>query len=515
MEIPSLDTADRFYNQETVLHLVKFDNRKLADLSREISKLFRSLGDQKELSVWPSIIITLKKVRFELATLPLSPKQIITDRLMLQLNNALPVCHDSFPENIEQLSFIIEMLTDFQKQENQFISWIQTECMQNNNGEICLCLLFSKHVQLVEHLINSDKYLSNLNLKVTSPKGLKSYTFYDRIIFCGSVNLFSENQFRNFEHVWRAPRASDLYFLSFNWIRDDFEPKPTFDVKPNKVPVRIQKERVGATCADHGKKIQKNEKIQVDIRDIDFSPVELVPRGLIATNAGYYEAICESRLLMLEDETFIYKEVESFSRIVEFTPQAEIKKIPTNKLERGMPLVVRTEGSGDSIAAVADMLFGELADEIRSKQEKWKIAFRRKLFTFSTLHEVAIVLTSLGAPTANETNVRNWQRNDTIKPKNENDFKAIMVFSELADMSEEYWKNARQIDLMHKKAGRKISKLLLGRINDTSRTDLEKYGRIDVELSGLSGKVSLIRIEAILPEIYKIPSSQLNKVLHY
>lgn len=515
MEIPSLDTIDRLYNQKTVLHLVGFNNSILAVLGREISKLFRSLDDQKELSIWPSIMTTLKKIRFELVTLPLPPKQIITDQLMRQLNNELQICHDSFPDNIEQLSRIIDILIDFQEQKNQFISWIQAECTGNNNRETCLCLLNSKHVQLVENYIKTDKKLVALKLELTSPRGLKNFTFYDRIIFCGSINLFSENQFRNFEYVWRAPRALDLYFLSFDWIRDDFEPTPTFDVRPNKVPVRILKESVEGAGADKDETVQKNEEVTVNIRDINFSPVEMISPGSSGTDAERYEAICESKLLMLEDETFIYKELERFSHIVEFTPHAEIKKISNRKLETGMPLVIRTEGSGDSITDVADMLFDKKADEIRRKQEKWKITFRRKLFTYSTAHEVATVLTSLGAPTANETNVRNWQRNDTIKPQKYDDFKAIMVFSGLSDMIDEYWENARQIDLMHKKAGKVISKLLLRMINDSSRTDLEKYGRIDVKVSGLSGKVSVITIASLFPEIYRIPSTQLNKILYY
>ena len=471
-------------------------------------------GDQKELFDWPNILTTLKKVRFELATIPLPPKQIITNQLMTQLNKEFRICRASFPYNIKQISRIIKMLTDCQEQENQFISWIQTECIENNNQKICLCLLYSKHVQPVEEVISADKNLSKINLEVSSPRRLKNFTFYDRIIFCGSISLFSENQFKNFEYVWRAPRAPDLYFLSFSWIRDDFEPKPAFDVKPNKIPVRILKVSVGNADAGKEENVQKNEQVKVDIRDIDFSPVEMVPPGSSATGTGYYEAICESRLLILEDGTFIYKEVESLSRIVEFTPQAVIDKIPNRELETGMPLVVRTEGSGDSIAAVADMLFKQEADEIRTKQDNWKIAFRKKLFTYSTLHEVATALTNHGAPTANETNVRNWQRNDTIKPQNKDDFKAIMDFSGVADMTDEYWDNARKIDLMHKKAGKEISKLLLSRINDSSRADLEKYGRIDVEISGLSGKVSVIRIESILPEVYRVPSSQLNVVLN-
>jgi hypothetical protein len=510
MKFLSLDTADRLYSQDTVLHLVNFTDRKLRTLVEEISRLLRSLGDQKELSVWPSIIQELKKTRFELATLPLPPEKIITGGLITQLKEVLTICRASFPDNLEQLSRIVDLLIGLQYRENQFMNWIRTECLKNKEQETCLCLLRSRYLKIIENFIFADKFLSRLKLKVTSPHDLKESTFFDRIFFCGSINLFSENQFRNFEHVWRSPRAPDLYFFSYDWIRDAFEPKPSFDIEPNMVPVYINKVNVEAYSNEEKRSFHKTEEVKYNPNEIDFSPVELFSSRSSTTGAGHYEAICESRLLALEDGTAIYKEIGRSSRIVEFSAQAVIIKIQNIELETGMPLIVRTEGSGDSIAAVADMLFGEKADEIRSKQEKWKIAFRRKLFTYSSVYDVARVLTSLGAPTANETNVRNWQRNDTIKPHEKDDFKAIMAFAELDEMCSEYWENARKIDLMHKRAGKDISSLLLGKINNYSRVEFEKYGRIDVELNGLSGKISVIRIESILPNTYKVPSSYLN-----
>jgi len=513
MKTPPLNTIKQLYNQETVLHLVRFHDNRLAGLSREISKLFRLLGDQKELSIWPAIIKTLKKIRFELSTLPLPTTHLITDQLLRQLGSALLTCHNSFPENIEQLSSIIQILADLQEQENTFIHWILTECI-NNNQKIGLCVLTSKHVQLVENVIKADHNLSKLNLRVMSPRELKNFNFYDRIIFCGSINLFSENQYRNFEFVWRAPRASNLYFLSFQWIRDNFKPEPTFNVAPNRVPVHIQEININDPENAEREDLEHKD-YQTDARDINFSPVELILPGTSVAGEGDYDAICDSRLLLLEDGSFIYKEIKKISRIVEFTPQAEINKIENKALEPGMPLIVRTEGSGDSIAAVADMLFGGNADKIRSKQDKWKIAFRKKLFTYETAHEVADALTSLGAPTANEINVRNWQHNDTIKPKKEDDFKAIMAFSGLEDRSDEFWENAKIITQMHIRAGKEISKLLLSRINASKMTDLKKYGRIDIEISGLSGKVSVIMIESVLPDIYQVPASQLDQVLDF
>ncbi len=515
MKTPSLDTVTKLFNQNTDLYFVKFHNAGLASLNREISLLFRLIGDQKELSVWPDITMILKKIRFELATLPVPAERLITTQLITRLNNSLSICRDSFPDNLEQLSRIIQILSELRGEKNDFLNWTKSQCAKNNTKKPCLCLLQSRYVRPVEQSIKKENYLHGVNIEVTSAQGLKKFNFFNQIYFCGSISLFSENHFRNYEFVWRAPRASRLYFLSFDWIRDNFEPKPALDVKPNRVPVNIIELRCSETEIDKKDECYDNNNDgSLNADELDFAPIELILSGSSGTTSGEYDSICDSRLLMLEDGSFIYKEIESSSRIVEFAPQPEIKKIGNNKLETEMPLIVRTEGSGDSIAAVADMLFGKKSEIIRRKQDEWKIAFRKRLFTYATVQDVASILTDLGAPTANEINVRNWQRNDTIKPKNEEDFKAIMIFSGLANQVNEYWNNAREIDLMHKQAGKKISRLLLDKINDSSREDLEKYGRIDVEIQGLAGKVSVIRIESILPQICRVPSRKLNKVLN-
>ena len=491
-------------------------NLRLAGLNKAILNLYRSLGDQKELSVWLDIIIKLKKIRFELATIPVPPKQIITSPLLTSLNAHLSICQDSFPDNFDQLSRIIQMLAELQEQKNALMDWIEDQCIKNNTLKTCLCLLQSRYIRPVEHMIKTGNKPYWINMEVTSPQGLKNFNFFDRIFFCGSICLFSENQFRNVEFVWRAPRAPNLYFLSFDWIIDNFEPKPTFDVKPNRIPVKVIELKVFEVETDKDNEPQeRNNDDYINAGDIDFSPVELITQGSPTSGTDDYDAICNSRMLVLEDGTLIYKEIDKASRIVQFTPTPEIQRHKNNKLEPGMALVVRTEGSGDSIAAVADMLLGDDADRIRKKQDQWKIAFRKKLFTYSTAHEVADVLTDLGAPTANEINVRNWQRNDTIKPKKEADFKAIMAFAELEDRNDEFWENARIITQIHIRAGKEISKLLLSKINAARKADLQKYGRIDIEINGLAGRVSVIMIESILPDVYQIPASQLDRVLDF
>jgi len=68
---------------------------------------------------------------------------------------------------------------------------------------------------------------------------------------------------------------------------------------------------------------------------------------------------------------------------------------------------------------------------------------------------------------------------------------------------------------MHIKAGHSISRLLHEQINQANRDNLEKYGRIDIEIKGLAGKLSIIRIESVPEAIVTQPFSQINRLLTY
>lgn len=514
METPSLAIVDRLYSQETRVHFVNFRNSRLAAFSREVSHLLGILGEQRDLSIWPEILTGLKKLRFELTTIPVPPDQIILDEYIKRLEKIQSDFSDSFPEAMNKLLIIVVLLKAVKNGRNSFLEWIIDICVKRNHLRTCLCLPRSKYVSTVEEFMENHEELSDLKIKLTTPAGLKALHFYNRIFFCGSISLFSRNNFRDFEYVWRSPRSAFLYFLSYDWIGDNFEPEPVFDVPGNRLSLTVVKNSTDSVL-DQNADDEGSDDNSLSISEVDFSPVEFIPSGSSSEAAGHYDAICDARLIMLEDQSFVYIELEKRSRILEFSPEPGIQRISNNHLEPGMPLIVRTEGSGGSVSAVADLLFGERAEEIRKRQETWKTAFRRKLFTYSCITDVAEGLTNLGAPTSNEVNVRNWQRSDTIKPKDYEDFRAVMAFSDLAEITDEYWENARHIDLMHKRAGKEISRLLLSRINESSRNELEKYGRIDLQVKGLEGQLSVIRIESIIPEIMRVPSSELNKILQY
>ena len=134
------------------------------------------------------------------------------------------------------------------------------------------------------------------------------------------------------------------------------------------------------------------------------------------------------------------------------------------------------------------------------------------MFSCEHLSAVTEELIRFGSQIANDTNIRNWIRNDTIKPNDFNEFKAIMEFSGIARKTDAYWNNAKQIFTMHIKAGKEISKLLRSKITLTVMNDFYRYGRIDVDLPGISGKLSVINIEAVSPDYFIIGATDVDKL---
>ncbi|MFZ2630535.1 MAG: hypothetical protein WA081_12565 [Desulfosalsimonadaceae bacterium] len=517
--MPVLEDISRLYSLDTSIHLVTFENKKLANLSHAISKLFSSLGEQHNLDFWPGITSSLKKYRYEISILPLpfSSPEILSEDLLKQLTHAIRTCQATFPEQLEQLKDIFNLFKELPDQEHPFMEWIKNKfkAVNENNTVINMCLPAAKYIPVVERFINRHYGFFGLNFNLINPRQLKEFKFYDQVIFCGSTALYSRNQYSNREYIWRSPRSNHLFFLSFSWIADSFIPKPDFDIQPNKITFDIHKEKI--IESNRGDSFH-NEDIDIPaikFEDINISPIDLIPDAAGSAHHHTYDYHCSCKPVFMEDGSFLYKEMESTSRIVAFLPEIKILKIKNEDLEPGKLLIVRTEGSGDSIAAVADMLLGKETEMRRRQQDEWKTAFRKKLYSYPSLFEAAIDLINTGSTKANETNIRNWRSQDTIKPNSYTDFQAILIFSGISENIEEYWANAQKISRTHIMAGHRISKLLLQEINNSSRITLEKYGRLDIELKGVEGKLSIIRIEAVPEYTLTVSASQVNKLFKY
>ncbi len=514
MSIPDIEYITDLYENRAELNLLKFENHKLSVLSASISKLVNGLGEQKNLAFWPELISSLKRYRYELATtpLPFTSTVLLSDKLLSSLQTGLD-SYLEFPESIAQLNLINDLIHDLPDEDHPFMKWLKAQYSDNQQkASIAICIPQTRILYEVEQSIEERNLLQGVDYEVINPRQLRKYVFYDQVIFCGSIHLFSENQYTDYEYVWRSPRAEKLYFLSFSWIRETFSPEPVFNIEPNRLPVTVKIETIPEQTGSEAIKPAPQDT-ETTIEDLNFSPVSFLP-DTSNDKPGYHSEITdrECKAVFLDDGSFLYKDIESYSYIVRFDPETKVEKMQNTELRQGMSLIVRTEGSDDSISAVADMLLGARAVSMRQMQDDWKICFRKQVFSSEYLSDVQEELIRLGSQRANDTNIRNWIRNDTIKPNDFMDFKAIMEFSGIAEKTEAYWANAIQIFAMHIKAGKEISRLLRSRITETAINNLTRYGKVEVDLPGITGKLTVINIEAVSNNHMTIGAAHVDKL---
>ena len=83
---------------------------------------------------------------------------------------------------------------------------------------------------------------------------------------------------------------------------------------------------------------------------------------------------------------------------------------------------------------VSDIDYSELSDdevnqELRIQMDLWK----KPLNSYSKQYELSDRLTALGAKNAKLINIKNWMKKDTIRPKSDDDFIALLRFAEIPE----------------------------------------------------------------------------------
>ncbi|AFV85991.1 hypothetical protein [Alteromonas mediterranea] len=92
--------------------------------------------------------------------------------------------------------------------------------------------------------------------------------------------------------------------------------------------------------------------------------------------------------------------------------------------------------------------------ELRKQMESWKSSLRE----YNRPFELPRILTSLGAKHAKDYNIKNWKKKDTIRPKDDDDFRALLKFADIPEVEYPFFfnlaKNIRSncISMGHRKS---------------------------------------------------------------
>jgi hypothetical protein len=184
----------------------------------------------------------------------------------------------------------------------------------------------------------------------------------------------------------------------------------------------------------------------------------------------------------------------------------------TSHIGAGDFIVLRTEGEGDYIRAVADSVLGRNASPLREMQASWKRDLAAKMNELGG-RGLRRALESAGAVRATDNNIRQWLRPDSIRTRDPADFSAITAVIGARERFRELWDAMGAIDSAHRRAGFQVRALLVDEIRRGDRSALAAQGWADFDVEEIEGEGALrvARVEGRAPETQRIGRSRTRR----
>jgi hypothetical protein len=496
--------------QKATISREKIYHHLFFQFSTKVWKLARSLGDLKEEPNWQDYMRVFKQYSYSMSTLPLpfSFNADIARSNIPRLRLFVYKCSFSYPEFAERASEILELYSSLLECNDNPLGDKVAEYCEGLSPEEKVAIVLSKTNTL--HDVESYLEDSDLpNIDVVVPPMLKSSLHHSKLIVIGPSRWFPR-------YIFNAPRGAEMLLFHYEWLRDHWEAESAFDggVRSH-FPIEVIRRGIPSI-----NRISEEDLIAAEalVPKIDTEAIHSGNGVSGGHHHGHTEPV-EAMVCVLNGENFtlIDKTQGAKTDIIDFqgyesTDSDVRRKILNTMIEPGMFLLLRTSGGGDYIVPIANAHLGLIANEYRSMQHDWKVLLREQVKRIGTTG-VSQALRRHGSFIADLNNVRNWMSESTIKPKDRREYAAILRYVGLADLEEQSWAAACEIDKAHRWAGQHIRSLLLQKITNTDLSDLERNGRMDFELSQADGgSLTAFRVQNILPETVTVPHSRLKHV---
>ncbi|MGI4816370.1 MAG: hypothetical protein ACRYGG_23960, partial [Janthinobacterium lividum] len=309
------------------------------------------------------------------------------------------------------------------------------------------------------------------------------------------------------DFIFTAPRSGQLTLLRYSWLSDQIPTNSGFVSGWRLEPVRPTDRVVAPTTpfwTDFG---------QDDFPQIQWS--RLQERGLRQTDSSV-ETV-EAMIAVLEGEYGVFLDRSENSSVLvvdlqETDDHERVRRVKVRDIRAGSYVVLRTNGEGDYVPAIADTLLGTRANVLRELQKSWKLRLR---FTIArtSVAEVSRRLKDLGSTRANDMNIRNWSSWRNIKTHDPLDFRAVMKLIELEPQTDALWNAMVTINQAHIAAGQKVRRMLLHRMQHADLNRLKRDGRLEIRLPDVEDvTLSVFRVVDMKPASAAIPISAINTV---
>ena len=468
-----------------------------------LSRLERNVGELGDDPYWRQVFQILRRLRFDLAAtpLPFNHSAFRQEESRQTLSRLLVQCKALFPDRADDLNQLIGLADDLVTQSiNPIGDTINGLLVRSTPVSTALLLRSTRYASLVRaelHNRNPDWTPS-----IISESHLSDNQVFDLMLVIGPARWYPAS-------LLSAPRASRLDLIYFSWLWD----------QPSSAQL-FRRSRLGRGFLSRSPET-------TDQHDGPATPVEVVesddvvPRIFwrdLAERVGRDEPDSDEEqapayMLLLAGgfATYVEASDDAFVYVVDpvAPPTQRIRKHGTETISEGMHVLVRREGGGDYVSAVADKLLGDAAQSLRKKQADWKQRLRTHVESAGIGRTVS-ELRKLGAARASTSNVRHWMGRHSLRTDDFADFSAVLRLVGLERVEREYWEAMGRLDSAHRSAGFFIRQLLLRQVIRADLEPLQAGGRMDFQLEH-GGTMTAFRVEQKSPEAILVPIGRLGK----
>lgn len=502
------------YVSVTQIHNVLHE--KFAEFSHDLRDLEHGLGQENKDNFWVPIFRLLRRYRYYVSSAPLPfdfRGEEKNREIMKWLKDQVSLCPNIFPDQASQLAKVISNLEAlYRLHENPLLNSIDN-IISKFEKKASVLIKEATLIPYVASAIQEKRSLSILDV-VTSSQ-LRGLALSQPLIMVGASQWFYQD-----EYIFTAPRVSNIHIVKYSWLDCHWKQSIELYGAVNNPKREAAKEQFEATTSEIKELtsywINPSELIPYIDWDHVKKNLEVKQDMVHNPNAEETEYV-DAKLFLLEGGAAVALDCDPSSKTTVVDPEqregSPLKRMLVSDLKPGMFILVRTQGSREYVAIVADAIMGSKAMTARNEQKHWKLLLKNSVQK-STISAVVYELRGLGSIIANEINVRNWMSYRTIKPQNRSDFDAIMRLIGIEQNAESYWLTMCMIDSAHLRAGQRIARLLLSEVRKSDISLLLRTGRMDFTLAAVgAGKLSAIRVQGINAELVSVPVYRLDRLL--
>lgn len=514
MSFITIDAASAIYScgNSLTIHRHPVAHADFYILCRAIKTFEQALGEAANDEYWATFIRWLRRYRFHMlaAPLPFNWQDPRLPDLERRIEEHITRCNAIYPQFSSQAHDLLNIFHQLAiSSSNPLLECLMQVWRGLPEESAAILVKEARLVAATEAVVRASQTVAYKDVDVIAPSQADYARCYQHLFVIGSMYWFPN-------HIIAAPRANTIHIVSYRWLVNKWQHRPVFTGTSQ-----------GSIGAISEAQASNTEEPDILLKTTDFLPV-IDARALsqrLSHNAGEVDSEQEdvpARLLVLAGDIGVFVEAADQTKVLTINldnddsddARGHIQRVTFNELAPGMFILLRTEGGGDYIVPVADKLMGpELARRARQSQAHWKSLLRKAAFQRG-LFETCIDLIDLGSRRANETNVRNWMASRTIRPNEQDDFRAILRLVGLEADFDTYWGNTEIILHAHRKAGFHIRDQLLRQISVSDLQPLRKLGQMEFFLPKADGgSLTAFRVEHIDPNTVQISIARLGELL--